>query len=73
MDNDWRYSEDKLKLRQQALSILLKKYGSELNLTRESKYRTQSIYECAHDWVSQGNVNCNGVIKYYEAYYAKSN
>jgi|TARA_E500000305_G_C3803789_1_gene135313 hypothetical protein len=73
MDNDWRYSEDKLKLRQQALSILLKKYGSELNLTRESKYRTQSIYECAHDWVSQGNVNCNGIIKYYEAYYAKSN
>ena len=73
MDNDWRYSEDKLKLRQQALSILLKKYGSELNLTRESKYRTQSIYECAHDWVSQGNVDCNGIIKYYEAYYAKSN
>ena len=73
MDNDWRYSEDKLKLRQQALSILLKKYGSELNLTKESKYRTQSIYECAHDWVSQGNVNCNGIIKYYEAYYAKSN
>jgi|TARA_R110001606_G_scaffold379194_2_gene539132 hypothetical protein len=73
MDNDWRYSEDKLKLRQQSLSILLKKYGSELNLTKESKYRTQSIYECAHDWVSQGNVNCNGIIKYYEAYYAKSN
>ena len=73
MDNDWRYSEDKLKLRQQALSILLKKYGSELNLTRESKYRTQSIYECAHDWVSQCNVNCNGIIKYYEAYCAKSN
>ena len=73
MDNDWRYSEDKLKLRQQALSILLKKYGSELNLTRESKYRTQSIYECAHDWGAQGNVNCNGIIKYYEAYYAKSN
>jgi hypothetical protein len=73
MDNDWRYSEDKLKLRQQSLSILLKKYGSELNLTKESKYRTQSIYECAHDWVSQGNVNCNGITKYYEAYYAKSN
>ena len=73
MDNDWRYSEDKLKLRQQSLSILLKKYGSELNLKKESKYRTQSIYECAHDWVSQGNVNCKGIIKYYEAYYAKSN
>jgi len=73
MDNDWRYSEDKLKIRQQALSILLKKYGSELNSTRESKYKSQSIYECAHDWVSQGNVNCNGITKYYEAYFAKSN
>jgi len=73
--DDWRYSEDKLKLREQALLILLKKYGSELNsTTRESKYKSQSIYECAHDWISQGNVNCNGIVKYYEAYYyAKSN
>mgnify|MGYP001311129248 FL=1 len=72
--NDWRYNEDKLKVREQALTILLKKYGSELNSTRESKYKSQSIYECAHDWVSQGNVNCNGIVKYYEAYYyAKSN
>ena len=73
MDNDWRYSEDKLQIRQQALTILLTKYGGEINSTRGSKYRTQSIYECAHDWVSQGNVNCNGIAKYYEAYYAKSN
>ena len=73
MDNDWRYSEDKLQLRQQSLSILLSKYGDKPNSTRDSKYRTQSIYECAHDWVSQGNVNCNGITKYYEAYYAKSN
>tara|TARA_R100000995_G_scaffold10092_1_gene4208 strand:+ start:316 stop:543 length:228 start_codon:yes stop_codon:yes gene_type:complete len=72
--DDWRYNEDKLKVREQALTILLKKYGSELNSTRESKYKSQSIYECAHDWVSQGNVNCNGIVKYYEAYYyAKSN
>ena len=67
--DDWRYNEDKLKVREQALTILLKKYGSELNSTRESKYKSQSIYECAHDWVSQGNVNCNGIVKYYEAYY----
>jgi|TARA_R100000084_G_scaffold27001_1_gene9765 hypothetical protein len=72
--DDWRYNEDRLKVREQALTILLKKYGSELNSTRESKYKSQSIYECAHDWVSQGNVNCNGIAKYYEAYYyAESN
>ena len=73
MNDDWRYSEEKLKLRQQALTILLAKYGSELDSTRKSKYTNQSIYECAHDWVSQGNVNCNGITAYYEAYYAKSN
>ena len=70
MNDDWRYSDDKLKLRQQALTILLAKYGSELDSTRKSKYTSQSIYECAHDWVSQGNVNCNGITAYYEAYYA---
>ena len=67
MNDDWRYSDDKLKLRQQALTILLAKYGSELDSTRKSKYTSQSIYECAHDWVSQGNVNCNGITAYYEA------
>ena len=73
MNDDWRYSEEKLKLRQQALTILLAKFGGELDRTRKSKYTNQSIYECAHDWVSQGNVNCNGIVAYYEAYYhAKS-
>lgn len=73
MVDDWRYSKEKLKLREQALFILLSRYGTELDNTRKSKYTNQSIYECAHDWVSQGNVNCNGITKYYEAYYAKSN
>ena len=71
MSDDWRYSDQKMKTRQQALNILLSKYGSELDKSRKSKYTCQSIYECAHDWVSQGNVNCNGITKYYEAYYAK--
>ena len=74
MNDDWRYSDEKMKLRQQALTILLSKFGGELDITRKSKYANQSRYECAHDWVSQGNVNCNGITKYYEAYYhAKGN
>ena len=72
MSEDWRYSEEKLKLRENALKILLSKYGSELDSTRKSKYTNRSIYECAHDWVSQGNVNCNGLVKYYEVYYYAS-
>ena len=35
------------------------------------KYSSQSIYECANDWVSQGNMHCAGIVQYYEAYYAK--
>ena len=69
MNEDWRYNEDRMKLRQEVLSILLKKYGGELDNTRVSKYTNQSIYQCAHDWVSQGHKISSGVVKYYEAYY----
>lgn len=68
MIDDWRYSEDKLKLRESALKVLLAKYGGQLKESLPA-YTNQSMYECAHDWVSQGNVNTNGIIKYFEAYY----
>lgn len=74
MTEDWRYSKEKLNLRAQVLYVLLTKYGSDLDSSRKSKYTSQSIYECAHDWVSQGNLKCDGIIKYYEDnYYAKNN
>ena len=68
MIDNWRYSEQKLKLRESALKVLLAKYGSQLKNSLP-EYSNQSMYECAHDWVSQGNVNTNGIIKYFEAYY----
>jgi len=55
------YSEQKMKLRRDTLSILLKKFDD-----------NRSIYECADDWVSK-QVSTAGLIKYYEAYYSKSN
>ncbi len=69
MIDDWRYSEQKLKTREQAYSILLSRFGSQLNTNGEPIYTMQSITECAHDWVSQGNVRCDGIVKYFEAYY----
>ena len=66
---DWRYSNPKMKVREQALKILLKRFGSELNENGEPKYSNQSIYECVHDWVSQGNMRTDGLVKYYQAYY----
>ena len=54
----------------QALLILLNKFGGKLNSSNTSKEPNQAIYECAHDWVSQGNTNCNGIVSYYSAYYS---
>ena len=74
MNEDWRYSKEKLVLREQVLFVLMTKYGRELDSTMNPKYSTQSIYECAHDWVSQGNLKCDGIIEYYEEnYHAKNN
>ena len=72
LDNlDWRYEPERMALREQCLSILLKKFGSELNEDGSPKYGTMSIYDCAHDWVSQGNKLTNGIVAYYQAYYGK--
>jgi hypothetical protein len=67
---DWRYTPDKMGVREKSLALLLKRYGSELNSDGSPKYSNQSIYACAHDWVSQGNMITHGIIKYYEVYYA---
>ena len=65
MVNDWIYAPDRMKLREQCLLVLLKKYGRETIPDREN----ENIYECAHDWISQGHKTTAGIVKYYEAYY----
>ena len=52
-----KYSEEQLKLRQQCLSILLKKY----EITTESKYSLRDIYECAEEWTHKYKTS-NGVV-----------
>ena len=52
--DDWRYSDQKMKVREQALKILLAKFGDKWTGS-EPKYSSKAIYECANDWVSQGN------------------
>jgi len=69
LTTDWLYSPERMALKEQCLSILLKKYGSELNEDGSPKFRTQDIYECAHDWVSQGNARADGISAYFNAYY----
>ena len=65
---DWRYSPERMLLREGALSFLLTKYGGQMN-GAVPKYPSQKIFECAHDWVSQGNETTNGLANYFEAYY----
>ena len=67
--DDWRYNDFNTKLRQEVLKTLMAKYAHIMD-GPVPKHSPQSIYECAHDWVSQGNKISSGVVKYYEAYYA---
>ena len=69
MNNEDLQQEKKLELREEALKCLLTKYGHQMDGV-SPKYTNQSIYECAEDWVSKGNITTFGIIKYYEAYYA---
>ncbi len=69
MNLDWRYTEPKLQLRTECLNTLLQKYGSELNTDGSPMYSNQSLYECAHDWVSQGNTTSMGICEQYELHY----
>ena len=48
--NDWRYDDQRLKIREQALKVLMSKF-SHVMINHLPKYSSQSIYECAHDWV----------------------
>jgi len=69
MNEDWRYSEERMDLREKAYNLLLTRFGSQLDANGEPLYSMQSITECSHDWVSQGNVSTSGLVKYYQAYY----
>ena len=69
MQTDWLYSDNRMKIRESALRVLLLRFGRQIEKNGEPKYSSESIYACAHDWVSQGNVRTDGIVKYYQAYY----
>ena len=49
---DWRYSAPQMKLRQEALLILMKEFGNDNPYT---DYPNRSIYECGNEWVEKGH------------------
>ena len=62
VDEDSKYSETQLELRQQVLLLLFKNFGT-------GDYSNQSIYECADEWVRKGHATTSGLVSYYKAYY----
>ena len=54
-----RYSEKKLNLRRETLSILLNNFNN-----------NKAIYECADDWTSKFTTT-SALIQYYKTYYDK--
>ena len=57
-----QYTEEQMKLRQEVLQILFKKFGN-------GDYSSKKIYECANEWIEKGHKISSGVVKYYDAYY----
>ena len=47
---DWRYSDFKMQLRRQALSLLIKRFGSELNENGEPKFVTDTGTQNPNDY-----------------------
>ena len=58
-------TEDDLKLREQALRILMKNFGD------CNRNRNKSIYECADDWCKKFKTT-SGLVNYYKTYYNNS-
>ena len=67
--HNWLYEPERMALREACLYILMKDFGSELDKNGAPMYTNQSMYECAHDWVSQGNPSPEGIQHYYQTYY----
>jgi len=54
-------TEEKFKLRQDSLRLLMANFGS--------SHPSTSIYECAHEWCEK-QYTTSGLAKYYKAYYS---
>jgi hypothetical protein len=56
-------TETEYKLRNQCSVVLLYNFKEDLNCSQKS------ISDCIDEWIYKGNVNTNGIVKYFEAYY----
>tara|TARA_A200000113_G_C8870815_1_gene356605 strand:- start:3347 stop:3550 length:204 start_codon:yes stop_codon:yes gene_type:complete len=59
MSEDWRYTEERMNLRQEVF-LALKKYNTLSNV--------RFLYEFCHDWVSQGNQSVSNCEQHFLQY-----
>ena len=67
--SNWLHSEERLSFRSQCLYMLLSEFGHGLSKDGTPLHSSRALYECAHDWVSQGHPTVNGITTYYLANY----
>ncbi len=63
---EWLHSDDVLSARSECLLTLLKEVGGELNADGSPVHSGSAIYGACHDYVSHGNRDPEGILKYYQ-------
>ena len=61
----WLHNEERLELRAECLLKLMKTFGGTLNDNGEPEHGNRELYSACHDYVSHGNTNPEGVVKFY--------
>lgn len=61
----WLHSESRQEARSAALLRLLEAFGGELGGDATPSYCPRGLYGAAHDYVSHGNIDPDGIIPYY--------
>jgi hypothetical protein len=61
----WLHNDERLELRAKCLLVIMKEFGSSLNDNGEPEHGARELYSACHDYVSHGNTEPEGVVKFY--------
>jgi hypothetical protein len=61
----WLHNDERLELRGECLVALLKAFGGDINEDGSPVHSSRHLYGAAHDYISHGNDNPDGVVKFY--------
>jgi len=61
----WLHNDERLALRASCLSVLLNLFGRQLNEDGSPQHENRILYSAAHDYISHGNTDPRGVVKFY--------